>query len=348
MKGGRTGSGCTGGGCTGGGWTRGLAMIRGHTLVVESAIGAASTLGMGSAPGVGFAEGVGSDAGAWLEESQVKGSGCPEGPHSPVGCCCSGGTEIVSSLVVGLGVSSVLFCFHWLFLDHSSKMWVSAHQTASSLHWPSNLSLHHLLAPCFHKTRNRIHMTNPMIHSSDTVQKSANLQGFCLVLPTFEWSSSPNCSSVWLRAAFYSAIPCADGLWTTCHDDLTFMVGSVRCVVVYMVQFTTLTWFQIHDFQVQLGNDLESTFTLTPALWCHHPLIDCGHLDCVDLAEQVPFLYWCWLPGITHCNLNCHFRRQQLHHRKDQCSEEPFDILWFPSTGNQMSPPPPRGDPLYI
>ena len=84
------------------------------------------TQGVGSAVGVGSAAGVGLTAGVRMEESGVKGSGCPEGPS------CPGGPEVVGFLGVGLGVSSVLFLFRCLFLAHSSKMCISAHQTASS------------------------------------------------------------------------------------------------------------------------------------------------------------------------------------------------------------------------
>jgi len=61
-----------------------------------------------------------------MEESVVKGSGCPAGPGL------RGVPEVVGFLGVGLGVSSVLLLFHWLVMAHSSKICISAYQTASS------------------------------------------------------------------------------------------------------------------------------------------------------------------------------------------------------------------------
>jgi len=44
-----------------------------------------------------------------MDESGVKGSGCPESPG------CLEGPEVIGFLGVGPGVSSVLFLFRWLF-----------------------------------------------------------------------------------------------------------------------------------------------------------------------------------------------------------------------------------------
>ena len=172
-----------------------------------------------------------------MEQSGVKGSGCPEGPD------CPGGPEVVGFLGVGPGVSSVLFLFHRLFLAHSSNMCIRAHQTASTLFWPSKPSLLLHLAPCFHAPWNRTHMANPNPASSVTIQTSADPKGFCFLLPTFWWSSARNRSSACLRAASHCAITSTDVFWTTSYDDLTFMVGSVRCVVVQTVSFIILARF---------------------------------------------------------------------------------------------------------
>jgi len=201
-------------------------MMRGQTPGVGSA------MGVGSATGVGLATGVGSPAGVQIGESGVNGSGCPEDPGCPEGPSCPVGPEDVVFLGVGLGVSSVLFLLRWLFLAHSSKICISADQTASSPHWPFKHLLLLLLPPCFNTQWNHAHMANPKRASSVSVQKCADPKGFCFVLPTFQHSSTRYWSLACFQAAPCCADTSADGLRTTSHDDDTSMVGSVRSVVV--------------------------------------------------------------------------------------------------------------------
>lgn len=88
---------------------------------------------------VGSAVGVGSMVGLRMEQSGVKDSSCPVSPGCPEGSgCpdCSGrprGPEVVDFFRVGRVVSSVIVLFCSLLLAHSSKLCVSANQTASSL-----------------------------------------------------------------------------------------------------------------------------------------------------------------------------------------------------------------------
>ena len=219
------------------GQTGGLPMMGGRTPGVGSAmgvgytVGVGLTLGVGSDVGVGSAAGVGSSTGVGMDKSGVKGSGCLEGPSCPEGPRCPGGPEVGGFSGVGPGVSAVLILFPRLFLAHSSRMCISAHQTASSRCWPSKPLLLPLLAPPFNAPQNCAHMENPKITLSVTVQKSADPEGFCFVLPATRHSKSRNRSSACLQAASHCAVTSADGIWTTSYNDVMFTVGSVRCVV---------------------------------------------------------------------------------------------------------------------
>jgi hypothetical protein len=88
------------------------------------------------------------------------------------------------------------------------------------------------LAACLHTAQNRVHKANPKTTSSVTVQKSAHHKRFGFLLPTFGHSSTRNRYWACLRAESHCAVTSADGLRTPSHDDVTFMVGSVGCVVV--------------------------------------------------------------------------------------------------------------------
>jgi len=140
------------------------------TLGVGSGAGVGSTLAVGlatrvrSANGEGNTAGVGMTAGVRMDEAGVKGSGCPEGPG------CSEGPENIGFLGVGLGMSSVFIVSRCLFLAHSSKMCINAHQTAFSQHWQCKHSLHLRLAPLVYAPQNGALMANRKTTSSVSVQ----------------------------------------------------------------------------------------------------------------------------------------------------------------------------------
>jgi len=166
-----------------------------------------------------------------------RGSACPEGsdcsewPSCSEGSSWRGDPEDVGFLWVGLGMSAVLFLFYWFYLPYFSKMCISAHQTASATWWLCKPLLHQLSVPCFHTPRNWVPTAIPMGTLSVTVQKSADRRGYQFVLSTFWHSSAQNCSLVYLLAALCRDVTCAEGLGTISHDNVTFMLGNVHCVV---------------------------------------------------------------------------------------------------------------------
>ena len=175
-------------------------------------------------PWVGSAKGVWLTAGVRLEESTVKGSswadgsGCPEGP------------EVIDRLGVGPGVSLVVLIFCVIYVAHCSKMYLSAYPAASSQCWPSKLQPLPYLAPHFNQLRTQAHMVNPKTTASVTIQQPADPTQSCVVLSTSWNSRAWNWSIVCLSTSSHSAVTSADGLCTTSHDGMTFMVGSVHCV----------------------------------------------------------------------------------------------------------------------
>jgi len=114
-----------------------------------------------------------------------------------------------------------------------------------------------------------------------------------------------------------------------------------------MVGFIKLAAFRLDDLPAPSPTLFENTWAATWGMGCHHPGRDCRCPRQVDLAERVPLLYWCCLPWLAHCPLNCHDPRHHLHHWKDRSSEAPFAISYFPATGNPESLLPIRRDPLH-
>jgi len=192
-------------------------------------------------------------------------------------------------------------------------MCISAHRTVSSPCWLFNSSLLFLLAPWFHAPQNRAQMANPMTSLSGSIQKSANYQGFSVVLPTLQHSCGWYQSLACLQASFRRTIISADDFRTVTHDNVTFMIGSVWCHPLKTVSIITSARFRIEDNHVLLPSHYERSCSPTGGRWCHGAGTDCG---CLWIDFHCPQRECC------HCGTwcCCHWRECHRHRMNGCCS----------------------------
>lgn len=67
---------------------------------------------------------------------------------------------------------------------------------------------------------------------SVTVQKSADPNTFCFVLPTVQNCNAQNQFLACLQSASHRGIISADSIWTMSHNDVAIRVVSVHYIVV--------------------------------------------------------------------------------------------------------------------
>jgi len=134
----------------------------------------------------------------------------------------------------------VVFVFCWPFSAHSSMLCISAHQTASSMHKPSNSMLLHWLALRFQTPWIPPVRANPKSTSIVNALMPDDHIRFSVLLAPFQHSGAQNSSFLCLWAPSHDSITSADGHWVTRRHAVTLMVGTVHCVATWIVGFITL------------------------------------------------------------------------------------------------------------
>jgi len=260
----------TGGVRIGEGRNRGLAMMEGQALTAGSAVGVGAACGVGSTARIESTTQVVVTNGVWVDKSEVKysrlperpgytaGSSCPYGFYCPKGYGCPGGAEVISFLEVCPGVSLVLILSNWLYLVHSSKVYIRANQPAPFPYLPSKPLIHLLLAPLLHSPRYGVQTDCPTSTMPVTIQKSHDQKKFYFAFWIFWHCSCSKQSFVHLQAVFHWSGLSSDSYWIACNGIVALMLWSVHLVVVSTVSFVNYARLQMEDLEVPLPTVVKS------------------------------------------------------------------------------------------